>query len=616
MYLRHIISVFLILVLSGLSHVVLTQPMPPTNFTATPYEHHIELRWDQTSDPEVSTYRLYRENASGEFELLKTLTKSDTLYLDWTGAPGIVHRYTVASRWSLGTQSDTAAHVSASTYAMSDIQFMDMVQEYTFRYFWDFAHPVSGLARERNTSGQIVTMGGSGFGIMGILVGIERGFISWEQGLERILKIVLFLEDADRFYGVFPHWMNGTTGDVIPFSSLDNGGDIVETAFLFEGLLTVREYFNGNSANEVVLRQKITNLWQEVNWDWYRNNKDVILWHWSPQHNFAINHEIRGWNEALIIYLLGVASPTHPVPASVYHTGWAGGNYTNGFSVYGYTLDVGSLTGGPLFFAHYSFMGFDPRFYRDDYANYFIQNKNHTLINRAYCIDNPKNHVGYSDVCWGLTASDDPLVGYLAHECTPGRDNGTVTPTAALSSMPYTPDESIEALKHFYRAHGDRLWGPMGFYDAFNLTEDWFATSYLAIDQGPILCMIENHRSQLLWEYFMLNPEIHAALDAIGFVSDTVSVGTEGPDADALSFSVFPNPANDVVTVVYHSDDQITIAVQDLAGSVWSIAPSGLNVQGNGRINMDISLLPVGVYIVTIYQEHGVICSEKLCVIR
>jgi len=612
-------DVLLLLIASlglGLAPAMVAQPMLPANFTATPYERHVELRWDKTTDPEVSTYRLYRENAPGKFELLKTLSKSDTLYLDWIGSPDVTHRYTVASRWALGTESDTAVNVVAATYAMSDVQFMDMVQEYTFRYFWDFAHPVSGLARERNTSGETVTMGGSGFGVMGILVGIERGFITREQGLARILKIILFLEDADRFYGVFPHWMNGSTGDVIPFSSLDNGGDIVETAFLFEGLLTVREYFNGNSANEIVLRQKITNLWQEVNWDWYRNNKDVILWHWSPQHNFAINHEIRGWNEALIVYLLGIASPTHPVPASVYHTGWAGGNYRNGWSIYGYTLDVGSITGGPLFFAHYSFMGFDPRFYRDAYANYFVQNTNHTLINRAYCIDNPKNYVGYSEVCWGLTASDDPLVGYLAHECTTGRDNGTVTPTAALSSMPYTPEESIEALKHFYREHGEQLWGPIGFYDAFNLTENWFASSYLAIDQGPILCMIENHRTRLLWNHFMQNPEIPDALEAIGFVPDTVSAGTHGQESSDHMVAIFPNPANTFARVSNLSDHPVTISLQDLSGSILKTPQRGFRVPVSGHHDLDITQLPEGLYIVTIQGHNGRYQSKKLCIIR
>jgi hypothetical protein len=580
--------------------VLVAQPLPPTNFTATAYDMHIELRWDRTADASVSTYRLYRADDTGLFQLYKTFTANDTLYLDFFGAHDVEYSYYVTSRSILGDESVPSPEFTAATYGMSDDEFLDMVQEYTFRYFWDFAHPESGLARERNTSGETVTMGGSGFGVMAILVGIERGFITHEQGLARLLKIVLFLEDADRFFGVFPHWMNGTTGEVIPFGSLDNGGDIVETAFLFEGLLTVREYFDGNSANEVVLRQKITNMWEQINWNWYRNNGNVILWHWSPDFGFALNHQIRGWNEAMIVYILGAASPTHPVPASLYESGWAGGDYENGFSIYGYTLDVGPLTGGPLFFAHYSFMGFDPRYHRDQYANYFVQNRNHTLINRAYCIDNPENHEGYSDVCWGLTASDDPLVGYLAHEATPNRDNGTIAPTAALSSMPYAPAESIAALKHFYRAHGDRLWGPMGFYDAFNLTEDWFADSYLAIDQGPIICMIENHRTELLWDHFMRNPEITEALDAIGFVPDTSFVSVDDQGIPAENIVVFPVPASDILFVQNLSNEWMTVELLDINGNI-ALPKEALDA--GGTLKMNIVLLPHGVYMIRTFGQ-------------
>ena len=602
-------SISTILAIANFSYA---QPDPPSNFTATGYDYHIELRWDRTTDPSVNTYRLYRENTPGDFQLLRTLTSNDTLHLDLIGAHNIVFSYYVTSRTILGVESEPSPVMTAATFEMTDDQFLDMVQEYTFRYFWDFAHPVSGLARERNTSGETVTMGGSGFGIMGILVGIERGFITWEQGLARMLKIILFLEDADRFHGVFPHWMNGSTGEVIPFSPMDNGGDLVETAFLFQGLLTAREYFDGNTANEVVLRQKITNMWQEINWDFYRNGKSVLLWHWSPTFGFALNHEIRGWNEALIIYLLAIASPTHAVLPALYHTGWAGGNYVNGFSIYGHKLFVGSVTGGPLFFAHYSFMGFDPRFNKDQYANYFIHNRNHTLVNRAYCIHNPENHIGYSDVCWGLTASDDPLVGYLAHEATLARDNGTIAPTAALSSMPYTPEESLAALKHFYREHGDRLWGPMGFYDAFNLTENWFASSYLAIDQGPIICMIENHRTQLLWENFMRNPEIDGALDAIGFEPDSTLVSTN-PDLRQPQLKMFPNPSSDILSVECPADPEIKVEIRNVFGSVvleqkfWNSA---------GAHQLSIAHLLSGVYFLSVERSDGQLDVKKFSIVR
>ncbi len=401
---------------------------------------------------------------------------------------------------------------------ISDNYLLTKVQEQTFKYFWGFAHPISGLARERNTSGETVTIGGSGFGIMAILVGIERGFITRQEGIDRIETIVNFLKNADRFHGVWPHWMNGSTGAVIPFSNDDNGGDLVETAFMIQGLLTVRQYFNSSNSQEAEIITIITQLWEEVEWDWYtQGGQDVLYWHWSPNFAWQKNHKIQGWNEALIIYVLAASSPTHPVDASVYHKGWAKeGSMVNGNDFYSINLPLGADFGGPLFFSHYSFVALDPRNLEDQYTNYWTQNTNHTLINRAYCIDNPKKFINYNSSYWGLTASDNHE-GYSAH--SPTNDKGVITPTAAISSIPYTPQESMEAINNFYYFMGDRLWGEYGFYDAFNVTENWYASSYLAIDQGPIILMIENHRTALLWDLFMTDTEITNGLDKLGFTS-------------------------------------------------------------------------------------------------
>lgn len=399
---------------------------------------------------------------------------------------------------------------------ISDDELLTLVEQQTFKYFWDFAHPNSGMARERNTSGDVVTSGGSGFGIMAIIVGIERGFITRQEGLDRMDQILDFLETADRFHGAWSHWINGNTGDVIPFSANDNGGDLVETSFLMQGLLTFRQYLDSGVPAESSLIDRINALWEGVEWDWYtQGGQDVLYWHWSPDKGWIMNFPIHGYDEALITYVLAASSPTHTISSSVYTKGWAlDGGIVNGNSFYGYTLPVGYNYGGPLFFAHYSFLGLDPRNLSDTYANYWTQNVNHSLINRAYCIDNPLNYAGYSEDSWGLTASDNQQ-GYSAH--SPTNDLGVITPTAALSSFPYTPDESMQALKFFYYNMGDKLWGPYGFYDAFNVTAGWYANSYLAIDEGPIIVMIENHRSQLLWNLFMSSPEVQSGLTKLGF---------------------------------------------------------------------------------------------------
>lgn len=401
---------------------------------------------------------------------------------------------------------------------ISDEELLTLVQRQTFKYFWDFAHPVSGLARERNNSGEVVTSGGSGFGIMAIVTGISRGFITRAEGLARLQKIVAFLGKAQKFKGAFPHWLNGTTGAVVPFSPKDNGADLVETSFLMQGLLTARQFFNGSDAAEATLRDDINALWRGVEWSWFRKgSENVLYWHWSPDYGWEMNHPVKGWNEALITYVLAAASPTHAIPKAVYDNGWASnGGMRNGNTYYGMQLPLGPPNGGPLFFAHYSFLGINPHDLTDAYANYWTQNRAHTLINYHYSKANPRDWYGYSDSTWGLTASDNQS-GYSAHE--PNNDLGVITPTAALSSFPYTPEESMKALKFFYYRLGDKLWGEYGFKDAFNLSVPWFASSYLAIDQGPIIAMIENHRTGLLWNLFMSAPEVKTGLRNLGFQS-------------------------------------------------------------------------------------------------
>jgi hypothetical protein len=402
---------------------------------------------------------------------------------------------------------------------LTDNQLLDTIQRRTFRYFWEFGHPVSGMARERNSSGDLVTTGGTGFGIMSIIAAVNRNFITRIEGRDRILKIASFLlNNCTRYHGAFAHWVNGASGATIPFSNNDNGADLVETSFLINGLLTARQYFNTANAVETELRTKINSIWNGVEWNWFRqNNQNVLYWHWSPTLNWIINQQIRGWNEGLIVYLLASSSLTDSIPKIVYDNGWANnGAIRNNNTYYGYQLPLGPSNGGPLFFAHYSFMGVNPNGLSDAYANYQVQTKNHTLINYEYCKANPRNYFGYSDACWGLTASDT-YDGYAAHE--PNNDRSVISPTAALSSFPYTPTESMRALKFFYYKLGDKLWGQYGFVDAFSLQRLWFANSFLAIDQGPIIVMIENYRSGLLWNLFTSCPEVKNGMRRLGFTA-------------------------------------------------------------------------------------------------
>jgi hypothetical protein len=451
----------------------------------------------------------------------KTVTITNTEKLDYYRKYGFLIRTDLSSEDGLGFDGFNNFFVTGldSSYKhpeINDEDLLDLVQLHTFRYFWDYAHPVSGLTRERLGSGELVTSGGSGFGLMAVIIGAERGFISREEAVDHFEKVTNFLSTADRFHGAWSHWLNGSTGRAIAFSTKDDGGDLVETSFLAAGLLTVRQYLDPSQSNEQDIIDNINQMLDEIEWDWFtRGGQQVLYWHWSPNYGWDMNMQIRGYNEALITYFMAAMSTTHPVDADVYHNGWArSGAIVNGNSFYGIQLPVGYNYGGPLFFSHYSFLGLNPQNLTDQYADYWEQNRNHSLINYQHNVLNPKQHLGYSADCWGLTASDEPG-GYGVHE--PIRDNGTITPSAALSSMPYTPEESMQALRHFYYILGDKLWGTYGFHDAFNPGEAWWADSYLAIDQGPIIVMIENHRSGLCWDLFMSAPEVETTMDKLGF---------------------------------------------------------------------------------------------------
>ena len=435
---------------------------------------------------------------------------------------------------------------------LTDHQLLDTIQYRTFQYFWEGAEPNSGLARERihmddhypQNDQNIVTTGGGGFGLMAILVGIERGFITRREGFDRLVRIVDFLETADRFHGVWPHWLNGETGRVKPFSKKDNGADLVETAFLMQGMLTVKQYFQNGTPDETMLAQKIEQLWQEVEWNWFtRDGEKVLYWHWSPDHGWDMNHKITGYNECLITYILAAASPTHAIDAEVYHQGWAqNGAIYAGQGAYGYILKlkhhVDPEKGGPLFWAHYSYLGLDPNGLIANNVDYQDLNVAHTLINRQHCIENPHQYKGYGPNCWGLTASysvpgatawfqgqsenkpakgNSEETGYAGH--APSFDLGVISPTAALSSYPYAPDEVMPVIRHLYEELGEKMLGPYGFYDAFSEEYEWYPQRYLAIDQGPIVVMIENQRSGLLWKLFMQNPDIRNGLKKLGFNS-------------------------------------------------------------------------------------------------
>lgn len=427
---------------------------------------------------------------------------------------------------------------------LSDDALLELVQKQTFRFFWHGAHPVSGLALERSNTvlaehywdyineawdepnfsktkfgPDAGAVGGTGFGIMSTIVAVERGWIGRDTAVRRLIKIADFLINADCFHGIYPHFMNGRTGKTIKFDRIDDAADIVETSYLLMGFLCAKEYFNKDVPREKYLRKRIDQMWGAANWNWHSNGENKLYWHWSPNNGFDMNFPVWGWNECLITYIMAAASPRHAISKDVYDGSWVNSkSFKNGTTYYGYKLPLGDYDkGGPLFFEQYTFLGINPNGLKDTLGiDYLEQVRNHTLINRAYCIENPKKYKGYGENCWGLTAGDS-YKGYVAH--CPEVDLGVIQPTAAISSMPFTPELSMKALRHFYYDHGNKIWSDYGFTDGFSETHNWYAKSHLAIDQGPIIVMIENNRSGLLWKLFMNIPDIKNGLKKLGFQS-------------------------------------------------------------------------------------------------
>jgi hypothetical protein len=509
-------------------------PSAPLNVRARGYERHIEIAWEPSPAAGLARYVVLRSLDGRSFEPLGTQRPDVHRYSDYVGKPGVKAQYRVVASDESYRDSSPSNIASAETREFTDDELLTMLEEDCFRYYWEGADPYSGMARE-NIPGddRIVATGASGMGIGALIVGVDRGFVTRKEGVERLTKIVSFLEHAERYHGVWSHYMDGSTGKTMAvFGMLDNGGDLVETSFLMEGLLAARQYFEGNRPEEESLYKRITALWESVEWDWHREKADspFLYWHWSPDWAYTIHHPLIGFNEVMITYLEAMASPTHGVPADVYYSGWAsqdrraqdyragwggtkdGDHYANGHTYFGIKLDVGVGTGGPLFFTHYSYFGFDPHALHDRYtASYFENNRNIALINRAYVMENPKHFAGYGPDAWGLTASDGPY-GYVAHAPDSQNDLGTLTPTGALGSFPYTPEASMSALKHYYRDLGRELWDIYGPRDAYNAGQNWISPIYMGLNQAPIVVMVENYRTGLVWKMFMKNPEISEML--------------------------------------------------------------------------------------------------------
>ena len=504
-------------------------PKAPTQLEVRGYERHVDLRWKGPEDATIAQYVVYRALNGGAYKAIGVQRYGVDRYADYVADPHTTASYKVSARTSGMAESAMTNEATAKTHPMTDDELLTMVEEASFRYYWDAAEPVSGMARESQPGADdVIALGASGFGVMAMVVGVDRGFVTREQGVDRMLQITRFLERADRYHGAWPHFLSGKTGHTVAlFGIYDDGADLVETSFLMEGLLTARQYFAGDDAPERELRDRITALWRGVEWDWFRATpqRDALYWHWSPDYAFHIANRLEGWNEVMITYMLAIASPTHGVPASLYATGYeregTGGPYGVKQMYFGVPLEQGYVRGtpGPLFFTQYSYLGYDPRGVRDKYTNYFRNNRNESRVSQAYSVANPGRFKGYGADSWGLTAVDGPKDRYEEYKPFV-TDDGTIAPTGAVSAYAYTPEASLAAIKHWYRDLGAQLWDVYGFRDSFNQQENWYSGITMGLNQAPQTVMIENGRTGLVWRTFMSNPEIRPMQRAIGLAPD------------------------------------------------------------------------------------------------
>lgn len=584
-------------------------PIPDiTNFTAAGFDSHAELNW--TIPLEDLSYRIYASFNNGQSYEIRGET-NNKYYLDFV--PESAKNSTVLYRliaFSLDNESQPV-ETSATLTDYTDDELLDMYERYAFRYFWEGAHQQSGMALERtNGSNNTAASGATGMGLMAMIAAYEREFQPREDIKDRIIKILSFLETCDRHHGAWSHWYNADTKQTQPFSTKDDGGDLVETSYVASALIALRNYFSGLDDKSILIREKAKQLYEGIEWDWYRQSgQNVLYWHWSPNYNFQMNMPLKGWNEALITYIMAASSPTHTIPKTVYEQGWASnGSIVNKRSYYSYEINLSPDYGGPLFWIHYSFLGINPRGLKDQYADYWNETVNTARIHYAYAVSNPKGHTNYSNKCWGLTASDDPN-GYTAHQPM-YNDNGTISPTAALASMPYTPEESIRALKYFYQERGKDLFGIYGPYDAFNDKLSWIQKAYIGIDQGPIVVMIENYRTGLIWNNVMKDPDIQAGLNKLGFTYETIATIKDIHSQNILK--IFPNPTSNLIFIDMESKNiqgNFTFELYALNGELILSRPVAYF---NTNIRIELPRLDSGIYLAFLKGKNNCYHSKLI----
>jgi hypothetical protein len=483
-------------------------------------------------------------------------------------------------------------------HALTTEELLDELQERAFDYFWNEASTDNGLVKDRTASWSPLKMAATGFGMSAICIGIDHGWVTREAGRERILTALHTLWEGPQgpepagnigYKGLFYHFVDPVTVDRTWDCDLSG----IDTALLFAGIIDAREYFSTTDPRDVELRALADSITRRADWTFVFDGYALML-AWTPENGLSPVRWL-GYNEAMIMYLLAIGSPTHPIPDYAWQT-WVSGYRWRTY--YGQS----HVNFPPLFGHQYSHCWVDFRGIQDDYMrtkgiDYFENSRRATLAARSYCIENPFGWTGYGENIWGLTASDDPDYGYIAHGAPPAQhDNGTITPTAAASSIAFAPEVVIPALHAMYDEYGARLWSTYGFKDAFNPTQDWYATDYIGIDQGPIILMIENYRNGSVWNRVMQNEDIQRGLALAGFQP---TVGAPRPSRVATSlYQNTPNPFGGSTRISYRlaRESEVSLTLFDVSGRRVRVLVDETQPAGLHEVSLRMDGLAPGVY--------------------
>ena len=597
-------------------------PAPPTAITAETGDQTVLLRWTPT--PGAFGVLVYRQSAAGgPFRLLTEQRVRQDHYADLDAENGEAYTYVLRSLAANGLRDPIpgpdSEPVTAAAVEGAPDPYIGLTARLAFDYFWEQANPQNGLVKDRSTDFSAASIAAVGFGLSAVTVGIDRGWVSRAQGAARVAATLDFFATCPQsdapsgtcgYRGFFYHFLNMETGERAGTNELST----IDTALLLGGVLHAAQYFDGAGDVEAGIRQRADQIWRRVEWDWAAPRSPLVALGWRPESGF-LPFDWRGYNEAMILYVLGLGSPTHPLPDGAWDA-WTATYPGDWQTHYGITF----LTFPPLFGHQYSHVWIDFRDRADAYMrskgiDYFENSRRATLAQREYAIDNPRRWPNYSAEEWGITASDVPN-GYLARGAPPAQnDNGTIAPTAAGGSYAFTPDLSREALRTFYREYRPRLWGEYGLKDAYNVAADWVATDYLGIDQGPILLMIENERTGAIWDSFMTHPDVQRGLERAGF--ERVTSGEDGPEAALTLAPPVPNPTASGVRLAFSTSaaGPVRLAVYDVLGREVAVLVEGARPAGEHVAAWDASAAASGVYVVRL-RAGGAVRSRTLVVAR